>query len=296
MKLTTSIPGILIKTLGEATNSLYPIVTRLSTLPTLAQSAIRAITVSVAILPFIITIPGVISSLFSLPWLLIGVVNLAHIFSSFKGFAMMPTGPALSIFFTYPLMAVILSTVMFGDTVSVESWICLVLGFGGVLLMNLYKPEQSTEHPTEQLHITVEGIGWLLLSALTEAIMYLFVLYGSKLLDNPLISVFSTNAWAAIAMIVYYGYQLFTGMPCSIIENSNESLKLVIANLFIGIGGMGMMFASARMLPPGVFSVLSFLGVVFGFIYGIGLGDALYMKDVVGSILVVIGSIIGGRK
>jgi len=41
---------------------------------------------------------------------------------------------------------------------------------------------------------------------------------------------------------------------------------------------------------------LVYTGVLFGFLYGFGLGDRLLARDIIGSLMIVAGSIIGGAQ
>jgi drug/metabolite transporter (DMT)-like permease len=312
MKLSVTPQGIGTMLLAEAIVSLYPIVARLSTLPTLFQSALRAIVLSVSLLPIILNVNGAFGEITSWSWVFAGVTNLLHIYSSFKGFAMTPTGPALSVFFTYPLISIIMASLYYGDYVSIWSWVGIIMAFGGVLWMNLAPDgplpgEKESEwvegkvEPIPQpepggLRVTWEGIFWLLVSAITEATIYIFVLHGGDILDNPLVSVFATNFWAAIPLLLYYVYDYIKAPEKSpIVIAPKETGALTLANLVVGIGGLGLTFAAARMLPPGVYGVLVYTGVLFGFLYGFGLGDRLHTRDIVGSLMIVAGSILGGR-
>jgi drug/metabolite transporter (DMT)-like permease len=309
MKLSVTPQGVVTMLLAEAIVSLFPIIARLTTLPTLFQSALRSIVLSVSLLPVMTMVTGAFESITSWLWVFAGMVNLLHIYSSFKGFAMTPTGPALSIFFTYPLISVVMASGLFGHSTSAWSWLGILLAFAGVLWMNLGPNETSLSQKQEkseqvsrddstggEVSVTWEGVSWLLVSAVTEATIYMFVLHGGDILNNPLVSVFATNFWAAIPLLAYYIYDYIKSPEKAPITTSpKETGAFALANLVIGIGGLGLMFAAARMLPPGVYGVLVYTGVLFGFLYGFGLGDRLLTRDIIGSLMIVTGSILGGR-
>lgn len=316
MKLSVTPQGVVTMLLAEAIVSLFPIIARLTTLPTLFQSALRSIVLSISLLPVMATVTGAFGSITSWSWILAGVTNLLHIYSSFKGFAMTPTGPALSIFFTYPLISVIMASVWYGDYISVWSWAGILLAFAGVLWMNLGpdgvvpgekesqweipmegKVEPDPQPDSRGLSVTWEGVSWLLVSAVTEATIYIFVLHGGDILNNPLVSVFATNFWAAVPLLAYYIYDYIKAPEKAPITLApKETGVFALANLVVGIGGLGLTFAAARMLPPGVYGVLVYTGVLFGFLYGFGLGDRLLARDIIGSLMIVAGSIIGGAQ
>lgn len=308
--------GALEKIIAEGLMTLYTVVVRTSSFSPLTQSAFRSFIIPIALIPVLIW-SGlgnmIVSNLFSLPWILIGIVNLIHIISSFEGFKILPTGPAVTLYFTYPLMAVFLAYFLLNRSITYQSLIGIILAFVGTIVMQYTTNGIDTySNPSDSgsLAMNWEGIGWILVSAFTEAILYFFVIAGGSIYNNPFFTTFALYAWAGILSLVYLFYiykESFLPSPSPDRESSGvseqdalpalvsyDTLYLLLANIILGVGGKSLMYASARGLSTGSYAVLSYTGIVFAYVFGLLMGDSTSMTQIVGSILVVIGSIFGG--
>lgn len=300
--------AVIIKIFAEAITTLYAVVVRTSSFSPLTQSAFRSLIIPLVFIPFVVFLPQFSTSIFSISWIYVGVINLIHIISSFQAFKILPTGPALTIYFTYPLIAVVLAYLLLGRTISLYSVIGIFTAIVGVILLNRKDDNTQLMENISLMEINTTGISWALISALTEALLYIYVISGGKTFDNYNFLVVSIYFWAGIVGLIY----LLTQVPFTSSDKTKESVGvngseqvsppllswdsgfLVLANLLLGVGGIYLLHMTERLLPTGIYASLSYIGVFFAYIYGLFMGDGLRLNDIIASILVVGGSIFGG--
>ena len=301
--------SILAKVIAEGLVTLYTVVVRTSSFSPLIQSALRSLIIPLAIVPFLLYfgVSGISnwwSYIFSLPWIGIGIVNLLHIVSSFEGFKILPTGPAVTLYFTYPLMAIVLSVLVLGRSITYHSIIGIIVAFVGTILLQTNHVSHG-DGTDNRLTMNLPGIGWILLSAFTEAILYLFVISGGKVYNNQFFTVYALHFWAGIISLFYLLYS-YTLLPLNressgVNETQSEpsllsydTLYILLANLLLGVGGKVLLYTSARDLSTGSYAALSYIGIVFAYIYGLFMGDGIKVNDIFASLLITFGSIYGG--
>lgn len=300
-------PYIFLKIIAEAVLSFFPVVNRFSSLAPFVISLLRIIVIA-GIFLIIAIFRGTIVSLlqnhiFSLTWIAMGLINIAHIWSSNEGFRYMPMGPALGIFYLYPIIAVVLAWGFLGRKVSLWSWVGLAIAFSGVLWMNLAGNSSqscqgsldcSTEAEAEADSLQVSPFGTLMMviSATTEALLYTFVISGGKVFDSPFNSTFATHLWGAVPAIGMLLLELQKQKPPGL---SNEMISVGAINGVIGAVGMGLTYLSARHITPGMYALLTYVSIVFGFGYGsLFFSDVIQVKDLVGIALILFGNYLGG--
>lgn len=292
--------GLLGKILAEAIVTLYTVVVRTSSFSPLTQSAFRSLFIPLALLPFV---GGIGKYIFTPSWIGIGVVNLLHIISSFEGFKILPTGPAVTLYFTYPLMAIFLAYIFLGRTITYRSLIGIACAIIGVVLMNYRRTETDQGDVVVgngDVSMNLVGVLWILLSAFTEAILYLFIISGGAVYNNYLFTVVALYFWAGV---VAFMYLLYISLPQKREEPSPSSepsvfsydtLYILAINLALGVGGMTLQHGTARVLPTGSYASLSYTGIFFAYVYGLLLGDGIQWNDIIASILIIGGSLFGG--
>ena len=100
--------AIFSKLLAESLLSLYPIFVKnigLS-LPLQVWSRVFSYT---AISAFFIDYPFVLQSIFSMNGILLSVITLIHIYTSYRGFQLLESGVSYTLFYTYPIMILLFS-------------------------------------------------------------------------------------------------------------------------------------------------------------------------------------------
>jgi drug/metabolite transporter (DMT)-like permease len=333
-------PYILYKIIAEAILSLFPVVNRLSSLSPWVISLLRMIAISSIFFMIAIfrgSLGGLLENhIFSLTWIAMGLINFAHIWSSNEGFRIMPLGPALGIFYVYPILAVIFAWFFLGRKVSVWSWVGLLVAFAGVLWMNLassstssssssssinlqgsldcppgtsrksyttyctpdttetfYNDQNENENGNKPLEVNFFGTLMITISAITEALLYIFVISGGKVFDSPLNSTFATHLWGSIPALFLLVAELQNQKPPD--KNTQEYYAVGITNGLIGAIGMGLTYLSARHISPGMYALLTYLSIIFGFGYGsLFFSDVIQFKDIIGIGLILFGNYLGG--
>jgi drug/metabolite transporter (DMT)-like permease len=302
--------GVISKIVAEGLVTLYTVVVRTSSFSPLVQSAFRSVIIPLVLLPLLFFTGSNVFQLlgthgFSLSWIGIGIINLLHIIASFEGFKILPTGPAVTLYFTYPLMAVMLSYFILNRSISYQSIIGIVLALVGTFVMNITNERFKIQKDQDEgLTMNLRGIGWIFVSAFTEALMYLFVIAGGIEFNNSLFTTFALYAWAGILSLGYLVYTFVISKTSSNVHEhvqepdliSYDMLYIVLANIVFGVGGKVLLYSSARGLSTGSYASLSYIGILFAYIYGIFLGDRTSFREIVGSSLVMIGSLFGGLQ
>lgn len=306
--------SVLSKIFAEGVVTLYTVVVRTSSFSPLTQSAFRSVIIPIVTLPFLLYfgVSNLWSYIFSLPWIGIGIINLLHIISSFEGFKILPSGPAVTLYFTYPLMTIVLSVLLLNRNITYKSIIGITVAFIGTILLqsnHIDNGNQDRSYDDNQLTMNLPGIGWILLSALTEAIIYLFVISGGSMYNNQFFTMSALHFWPGVISLLYLLY-----LPIGTIQRiggdrersgvkeeqseppliSYDTLYLLLANIILGVGGKGLLYSSARGLSTGSYAALSYTGIIFAYLYGLFMGDGIKINDIIASILITFGSIYGG--
>ena len=99
---------ILSKILSESLLSLYPIFVKYINLPIGIQLWSRFFTY-VIVSCFFVNWSFIIKSLFSKYGIILSLVTILHVYSSYRGFQLLESGIAYVLFYTYPLMIILLS-------------------------------------------------------------------------------------------------------------------------------------------------------------------------------------------
>jgi drug/metabolite transporter (DMT)-like permease len=209
------------------------------------------------------TIPNSINSL------LLGLMNIVHIASSYISYTLLPAGSALALFYTYPFMNILAGILFLGDSFSWSILPLLMLAFVGVLLISYSTKEQDVEKPssTQDYPKQFQGIGWgifmALVSAVTETLIFL-VAKAPRGTHTPWLSMSRLYPGALIAFVAWL---LYKKEPIQ--TDLTIWTPLLLFNIFIGFLGYSLRFFSIPLLPTAVFSILTFIGVVAGYSWGL---------------------------
>ena len=207
-----------------------------------------------------------------------GLMNLIHIGSSYVSYQHLPAGSALALFYTFPFFNILAGVFFLGDSFKPIMLPLLLMAFLGVLLISRYTKEgfSDIEGPetqqTQQTQPTKKniplGIFAALLSALTETLIFLLAKSDSE--SSPYLTILKLYPAALVGLLGYVG---FTGTP---VQTSLKNwIPLILFNVFIGFLGYSLRFWSIPRLPTDVFSILTFIGVAAGYMWGL-----LYSKEV----------------
>ena len=192
-----------------------------------------------------------------------GLLNLAHVATSYKAFSELPAGNAMAIFYAYPVWNIIGASVLLGETIPTTSIPWILLAFVGMIL--IAQPQVGTLLSMEKPFATLCA----LLSGLTESAIYFFFKMMGK------------EEGTFKGMFELYGGSFLWILPV-ILGSSSESFKdlpkvdfswkiwapMILFNVLIGFTGYLMRFTAIPMVSTVIFSVLNLFGIVAAYIFG----------------------------
>jgi len=191
-----------------------------------------------------------------------GLLNLAHVSTSYIAFDKLAAGNAMALFYTYPVWNILGSSAFFGETLPIHTFPMILLALAGAVL--LAKPETG--------HWNFIGIVCALLAALTETGIYLwFKSRKEESSDEPftkMAQMFGSSGllWLlAAAVLLAVGY---IGMD--IFKVSSGGLASILTfNAVLGFVGYALRFYLVPRVPTVIYSALSFFGIVSAYILGV---------------------------
>lgn len=216
------------------------------------------------------------------------VVTLIHVFSSYEGFLNLESGVSYAIFYTYPLLILLLS----GNQIHPVLFLSII----GVYLLS-YSDDTVKKEKVEGLDVSREvdadpkknkqyGVIMILIAALTEAFIY-FIVRELKT-SNSWNHVFLSYFVGAIGMTAYYSRNITTIMS----SVSGRFLFSLFGNGAIGLIGYLLRFYSMPRLPPTLYAPLSYFGIFMAFVYGVIFNnDRITLTKIIGTILVVVSNV-----
>lgn len=281
---------------SESVLSLYPVLVK--QLRSSLTSQVFQRCVAYALLALLFGGIGSITNLFSsgsniLLFLGLGLVNLAHVWTSYRAFQGLPGGAALTLFYTYPILNILGAWLLFGEKISGKAlpYFALIMA-GGYLLVTA--TGKAKEVPGEVKEIFSDdgdkkGFKWSdvlagLGAAVTETLIYL-MLYSRRAEKgvNMFTSVQRVYGSSAMLMLPL----LFAGKIDFIGE---EVTKIGLWNGLLGFTGYAARFAAIPLVSPLLFSALSLFGIVMGYLWGFLFGqETISARGVLGSGMVGVG-------
>lgn len=186
----------------------------------------------------------------------LGTLTLSHVAASYYAFDRLPAGPAMALFYTYPILNLIAGALFFGEGVSPFSILLCTLAVVGVLLV-----AYGTESPENEKEIRWDGIASALAAAATETAMYFAVKTATH-----------ADAYASIlelypGALVGLGLWLFLSKQPIDLRTSSWGPMLGF-NTLIGFIGYALRYYAIPKVSTAVFSILSFVGVSASFLWG----------------------------
>ena len=295
---------VLGKVVSESLLSLYPVFVKNINIPLHLQLWSRFITY-IIITSFFVDWGFIAKTLFSNNGMLLSIITIVHVYTSYRGFQLLESGIAYSLFYTYPIMILLIA----GEPIH----ILMLLAIVGVVLLSYdgmfssarllsgddlssqdnkpnnppdtKKPEGFSDNKdnhsgTQSAIIPYEGYIMIALAAFTEAIIYFIVR-----------SIKTTNNWNHLFLSYFAGTILFTFIGFSEIMkmtvSSNLSMSLGI-NAVIGLCGYLLRFYAATRLAPSIYAPLSYVGIVMAYVYGFLFnGEHITTQKIIGTICIL---------
>ena len=268
------------KLASESLLSVYPVIVKNINIPFEMKLWSRFFTY-VAISMFFINPAYVQSNLVSLDGILLSVVTIAHVYTSYKGFMLLESGISYTLFYLYPIMILLMS----GEPIHPV----MILSILGVYLLYSEKEnakEELKNRKEDNTHKNIDknidklnGVIMISLAAFTEALIY-FIVRRLK----------TTNNWNHIFLSYFPGSLLLTGFLYKQIIKSNSLVSLSLGlNGVIGLVGYVLRFFAISRLEPSIYAPLSYFGVIMAYVYGILInGEQVTLTKVLGSLCIII--------
>lgn len=193
------------------------------------------------------TVAGASSSLF------FGCLSLVHVFLSYFAFSRLPSGEAMSLFYTYPIWNLIGASLFFGESFSLTQVALVLISLVGVYFIS--KKDETDKNPIDWKGIAA-GLG----AALTESLMYFVVRTKSP---NPFYSILQLYPGGLVPLVAGIFLE-----KAPISTNGSVWLPLLLFNACIGFVGYSLRFYAVPKVKTIVFSLLSFFGVLASFGWG----------------------------
>jgi len=282
------------KLLSESLLSLYPVFVKNIGLPLTLQTWSRCFSY-VVISAFFIDYPFIYQALTSSSGILLALTTIAHIYTSYRGFELLESGVAYSLFYLYPIIILLIANKQIHP-------IILLALFGVFLLVS------DEKFDVMNLVNSPEGFIMILLAATTEAAIY-FLVRDIK----------TTNNWNHIFISYFLGALLFSAyffvneIPNNTqkqnggesfenifksVSSTNNTLYSRISfslgiNTVIGLFGYLLRFYAITRLDTYLYAVLSYFGIVMAFVYGIFMnGEIVSLQKIIGALMIVISNLV----
>lgn len=288
------------KILSESLLSLYPIFVKKINLPLDIQLWSRLITFVLVTL-FFINYSWVSNNIFSTDSIIFSLINIVHISSSYEGFLNLDSGVAFSIFNIYPLIILLFS----GISWKMEYFYGLV-GLIFFIISNVVSNSKKSIFSIDTTHF-IYGFVMMLIAALTEALIF-FIVKNIKT-DNNWNHLFIAYFFGAIIMSVYVFKTYLLPAETNISTNTEnkieqndkttfngfENIGLIgislLINGIIGAIGYWLRFYSIYRLDPGIYSVLSYFGIIMAYLYGIIFNsESIDIYKILGTMLIILSN------
>jgi drug/metabolite transporter (DMT)-like permease len=286
--------AIFSKLVAEGLLSLYPIFVKNIGLPLSLQVWSRVFSYT-AISAFFIDYPFVLQNLFSKNGILLSLITLIHIYTSYRGFQLLESGVSYTLFYIYPILILLFSKQGLHPV--------MLLSLLGVFLLSYSPAVKVAAHTEDFVESSAatspvspkassaattawnpEGYIMILLAALTEALIY-FVVRNIK----------TENSWNHIFLSYFLGAGILSvGFSPQIIGmNLNSSLSWSLGiNVVIGLFGYLLRFFAISRLEPMLYAPLSYFGVFMAYVYGIFIQkDTITLQKILGTLMIILPNV-----
>jgi drug/metabolite transporter (DMT)-like permease len=297
---------VISKIFSEALLSLYPVFVKNIDLPLHLQLWSRFITY-IVITGIFVDWGFIAKSMFSKNGLLLSIITIIHVYTSYRGFQLLESGIAYSLFYTYPIMILLAA----GEPVNALMFLAII----GVILLSNDTSENRSSQNVGSPHIfrsnanenasspksienekkddtdkkegfentpmfPYEGYVMIALAAATEAIIYFIVR-----------AIQTTNNWNHLFLSYFAGTFVFSFMGlkdiAKITLTGTLSMSLLI-NAIIGLCGYLLRFYATTRLSPSIYAPLSYIGIVMAYVYGFAFNqEQITIQKVIGTICIL---------
>ena len=192
-----------------------------------------------------------------------GLLNLAHIATSYKAFKDLPAGNAMAIFYAYPIWNLLGAWILLGEEIPLTSlpWVGLAL----IGMFMVAQPEVGSLFTMDKPFATLCAV----LSGMTESAIYFFFKFMGKE-ESTFKGMFELYGGSFMWMLPVILGSSFGDMAS--LPKIDFSWKIwapmLLFNMFVGFTGYAMRFAAIPMVSTLIFSTLNFVGIVAAYLFG----------------------------
>jgi drug/metabolite transporter (DMT)-like permease len=207
-----------------------------------------------------------------------GIFNLGHVLVSYISFKNLPAGSSIALFYLYPIFNAIVGSFAFGETLPTYSILLFGLAIIGTYLISSSHLDKSDPAKYKKRLL---GIVSAILAAVTETVIFYFV-RTNEFAKSPFYTVnhLYPSGLLALLLIGFTSKYMFD-------FSSTNWMKLIGFNAVIGFTGYISRFYSISRVPTLVFSLLSFIGVIAGYAWGLLFTDeSVSARGIVGGLCI----------
>jgi len=295
---------ILSKLGSESLLSLYPVFVKNINLPISIQLLSRVV-IYTLIAGFLCNFTFIREHLFTTMGLLLGITNFIHIYTSYRGFQLLESGIAYTLFYTYPIMILLISQ----QKINMYVFIALL----GVYLLTMeqqlqnrpnadfigsplkediqknenYQNENEVQKQELKENFPYEGFAMIFFAALTEALIYFQVRKIPT--KNNWNHLFIAYFLSSLVMIVYTIYS--KEFQHQDVQFKQRFSFAIFLNGLIGTVGYFLRFYATSRIGPILYSILSYFGIFMSFVYGVIFNqEQITWKKGLGALLIIISN------
>jgi drug/metabolite transporter (DMT)-like permease len=246
--------------------------------------------------------------LFHTDGLLLSFYTLIHVYTTHKGYEILKGGVANSILFIYPLIIL-----YFNNHKYYFIYFLILIG----LILFSIDDLKSRNFEKETVIEHIKGSGYMILSALTEALIY-FSIFTLKT-DNNWNQLFISYFFGLLLLLVIFSYRKYNENKNkeNIDENNDETINIDEKNqinnqkedftlkdlnkkenvnvfgLFFNIGtaiiGYYLRFYSINKIKPKLYAILSYLGILFTYMFSYMVNkEEINIYNILGSLIIIV--------
>lgn len=192
-----------------------------------------------------------------------GLLNLAHIATSYKAFKDLPAGNAMSIFYAYPIWNLLGAWILLGEEIPLASlpWVGLAL----IGMFMVAQPEVGSLFTMDKPFATLCAV----LSGMTESAIYFFFKFMGKEESTfkGMFELYGGSFMWMLPVILGSSFGDIAALP-KIDFSWKVWAPMLLFNMFIGFTGYLMRFKAIPMVSTLIFSTLNFVGIVAAYLFG----------------------------
>jgi hypothetical protein len=290
------IQEILAKIISESLLSLYPVFVKFINIPIILQIWSRFFTYTCISL-FFINWKYIFGNIFSKSGILLSLITIIHVYTSYRGFQLLESGVSYVIFYTYPLFILLFA----GKKINIITLGLILLGVYLLSKKNDINDQSNNESfinennnnkifkkNMEKEYFWQEGLIMILLAAITEALIYFLILNLKT--ENSWNQVFISYFFGAIAISIYYFSKKDFDVVTLITNKSKITVYIsLLINGIIGLFGYLLRFYAIGKLDTTVYAMLSYLGIIMAYIYGVIFNkDVITVQKIIGTLLILV--------